>query len=357
MIGHALALSNRAEHHLLSGRVSKLNAPDASVMSDSSPVTLPAQTASISNTLTNFANLPLTPALDLFNPSLGTLISVDVSDRAVINGNITAQNLSTTSPAVITATLTGSFQIDGLNQPISQPTQTVTSQPISVGVFGSGNDTATFPPLQIPSSSSVTITDPAGLAFYTASPGRESITLTMTATANGSASAPNGNLLRTSESSASGTVTIAYTYVPECPTAVGVGRIGLHHQQTQLVVTYSGTVDPVLAENPNDYTVITRAGKKIPIVSATYNAATNSVTLIPAHRLNVHHHFVLSALPPCPDGQPGNAQLIPFGGKQSLIGFHNHRGQFVPFHPRGSAGSASHRGQSAAVHLSDRSQA
>ncbi len=113
----------------------------------------------------------------------------------------------------------------------------------------------------------------------------------------------------------------------------------------------------MLAENPNDYTVITREGKKIPIVSATYNAATNSVTLIPAHRLNVHHHFVLSALPPCPDGQPGNAQLIPFGGKQSLIGFHNHRGQFVPFHPRESAGSVRRRGQSAAVHLSDRSQA
>ncbi len=340
VIGHPPAPWNHAERHLLSGQVSRLNVPNASGMSDSSPVTLPAQTVSIGKTLTNFASQPLTPALNLFDPSLGTLISVGVSHTVVIQSNITSQNLSPSSPAVITAITSGSFQIDGLNQPIALPTQTVTSQPISVGVFGSGNDTATFPPLQIANSSSETITDPAGLAFYTASPGRQSITLTMTATATASASAPNGNLLTTAESFASGTqVTIAYTYVPACPTAVGIGRIGLHHQQTQIVVTYSGAVDPVLAENPHDYTVITRAGKKIPIVSATYNAATNSVTLIPAHRLNVHHHFVLSALPPCPNGQPGNAQLIPFGGKQSLIGFHNHRGQFVPFHPRGSAGS------------------
>ncbi|HKM53704.1 MAG TPA: choice-of-anchor E domain-containing protein [Isosphaeraceae bacterium] len=361
VIGRPLVQSIHAKHHPLSGQVSRLSAPDASGMSDSasSPVTLtlPAQTVSIGKTLTNFANMPLTPALNLFDPSLGTLISVGVSHTVVIQSNIISQNLSPTSPTVITASVTGSFQIDGLNQPISLPTQTVTSQPISVGVFGSGTDTVIFPPLQIANSSSETITDPAGLAFYTASPGRNSITLTMSATATASASAPNGNLSTTTESFASGTqVTIAYTYVPECPTAVGIGRIGLHHQQTQIVVTYSGVVNPVLAENPNDYTVITRTGKKIPIISATFNPSTNSVTLIPAHRLNVHHHFLLSAKPPCPIGQPGNAQIIPFGGKQTLLGFYNHRGQFVPFHPRGSAGSESRRGQSVAIHQSARSQ-
>ena len=138
-----------------------MNAPNASGISDSSPVTLPAQTASLGNTSTNFTNLPLTPALNLFDPSLGTLASVVVSHTAPIQSNITSTNQSPTTPTVITATLSGSYQIDGLNQPISQPTQTVTSQ-ITVGVFGSGTDTATFPPLQIADSSSMTITDPAG---------------------------------------------------------------------------------------------------------------------------------------------------------------------------------------------------
>jgi hypothetical protein len=359
MIDHPAARWNHAEHHLLSGQVSRLNAPDASGTSDILTHTLPAQTTSLPITLTNFANMPLTPNLNLFNPSLGTLISVVLSHTAAVQSStITSTNLSPTSPTVITASVTGGFQIDGLNQPILQPTTTVTSQPMPAGVSGSGTDTVVFPALHITNSSSETITDPAGLAFYTASPGRESITLTMTATASASASASNGNLLTTTTSGAAGSlVTIAYTYVPACPTAVGIGRIGLHHQQTQIVVTYSGVVNPALADNPSDYTVITRAGKKIPIVSATFDASTNSVTLIPAHRLNVHHHFVLSAMPPCADGQPGPAQLLPFGGKQSLLGFFNHRGQFVPFHPHGNAGSESLRGQSVAVHHSARSQA
>ena len=126
-----------------------------------------------------------------------------MSHSAILESNITSTNLSDTSKAVITAGLTGSFEIDGLNQPISQPTQTVSSQPIPVDESGSGNDTATFPPLQIPNSSSVTITDPASLAFYTASSGRQSIALTMTAHGSATANAPNGNLLTTTVTDAS----------------------------------------------------------------------------------------------------------------------------------------------------------
>ena len=355
VIGHPAARSDRAEYRLLPRQVTGANAPSASVHSESSPVTLPAQTASIGRTLTNFASLPLTPALNLFDPSLGTLSSVVVSHTAFVESHITSQNLSPTSPAEITASLSASFHIDGLNQPITQPTQTLTSQPITVGEFGTGNDTATFPPLEIVDSSSVTITDPAGLAFYTASPGRQSVTLTMTANATASAAAPNGNLLTTTQSDASGTVTVAYSYVPQCPTVAGIGRIGLHHQLTRIVVTYSGAVDPRLAEDPADYAVITRGERTIPIVSATYDSSTNSVTLIPAIRLNVHRRFSLSVMPPCPSGQPGNAELIPFGGKRTLLGFYNHRGQFVAFHPHGSARSEGRRGAFGAVHRGARS--
>jgi hypothetical protein len=94
---------------------------------DPAPVTPSPQTASIGNTLTKFTNLPLSPALNLFNPSLGTLLSVEVSHRATIQSSITSHNLSPSSATVITATLSGSYQIDGLNQPISQPTKSVYS--------------------------------------------------------------------------------------------------------------------------------------------------------------------------------------------------------------------------------------
>jgi hypothetical protein len=113
-----------------------------------------------------------------------------------------------------------------------------------------------------------------------------------------------------------------------CPVVGGIGRIGIHHQPTQLVVTFDGTVDPTKAENRGNYSVLTPAGKTIPVTSATFNPATNSVTLIPGRRLNVHHHFRLSLVLPCVDGQTMTA-VIPFGSKQSLIGFYNRRGEFV----------------------------
>ncbi len=67
-------------------------------------------------------------------------------------------------------------------------------------------------------------------------------------------------------------------------------------------------------------------------MSATFNPTTNSVTLQPARRLNVHLHFQLSVKLPCPNAESATPVLIPFGGRSSLIGFHNHRGQFVPVH-------------------------
>jgi hypothetical protein len=159
----------------------------------------------------------------------------------------------------------------------------------------------------------------------------------MTANGSGSASAPNGNLLTIVQTSASATVTISYTYLPTpvsplpCPTAGPVGRIGLHHQKTLLVLPFHGVVNPVLAGMPSNY-LVTHYGEKIRIISANYNPSTNTVTLQPAHRLNVHHRFRLRVTLPCPDGMTDHVVWIPFGKKYSLIGFHNKHGHFVPVH-------------------------
>jgi hypothetical protein len=350
MSGAAVHVDHSSNHRLVRHHSNPHVSNTGDMSYDPSPVTPAAQTVSIGNTLTNFANLPLSPALNLFNPSLGTLLSVELSHSATIQSDITSQNLSPSSATVITATLSGSYQIDGLNQPISQPTKTLSSQPTPAGVFGSGTDTVTFPPLVLTDSSTTTFTDPTSLAFFTSSSGRSAVTLTMSATAVGTASAPNGNLLTTTQSSASATVSISYTYLPVCPTVVGIGRIGVHHQRTELIVTFDGTVDPTKAENPGNYSVITPAGKTIPIKSATYNPATNSVTLIPAIRLNVHHHFQLSLVIPCPNEVTGGTVVIPFGGKRSLIGFHNHRGEYVSVQNARITGFFNHSGQYIPVH-------
>jgi hypothetical protein len=325
-----------ARHHRLAAPVAGGHGTDdggLAVDSDSTLQTLPAQTASLGNTLTNFANLPLSPALNLFNPSLGTLVSVTVTHSAILQSTITSQNLSTTSATSITASLSGSYQINGLNQPIVLPTKTVSSAPMNAGIFGSSTDTVTFPPLQIIDSSSMVFSDAASLAFYTASPGRTTTTATMTANGAAAASAPNGNLFTITQTSASSTVSISYTYMPiPCPTVGKIGRIGVHHQRTLLIVPFSGAVNPVIASNSANYEVITSTGKKIPIISADYNPATNSVTLRPAERLNVHLRFRLSLTLPCVNDGTNEKVTVPFGTKFSLIGFHDKQGRFVSVH-------------------------
>jgi hypothetical protein len=146
------------------------------------------------------------------------------------------------------------------------------------------------------------------------------------------------------------TATDTLTLTPPCPTVADIGRIGVHHQQTQLIVTFSGVVDPTLAENPNNYAVITKTGDRIHMNTATYNPATNSVTLIPETRLNVHLHFLLSVLLPCAPGMPPQTVLVPFGGKSSLIGFHNKRGEFVVVHHAHIIGFHNKRGEFIPVH-------
>jgi hypothetical protein len=104
------------------------------------------------------------------------------------------------------------------------------------------------------------------------------------------------------------------------PTPGPIVRIGVHEQRTQLIVPFKGAVNPVLAQNPSNYTVIVSPTDHVPIVSAKYNAITNSVTLIPAKRLNFRFHYVLSFTLP---GFSTEKQIvnIPFGGKDSLVGF------------------------------------
>lgn len=325
-IGAAALRPADAAAHRHTGHHSQATGMDAS----HAPQTLPAQTLTLGTTLTNFQNLPLSPSLNLFNPSLGTLTSVSVSQSAMLQSNISSQNLDASSPAVITATLSGSYQINGLNQAISEPTRMVASQPLTAGPYGSGTDTVTFPPLQIDQSSTTTFTDPADLAFFTASSGRTTITPTMTATGTGLSTSPSSNLSTTAMTTASASVTVTYTYVGSCPTVGKIGRIGVHHQRTLLVVPFQGAVDPTLAGNPADYFVIARDGRRIRIVSASYDPATNAVTLRSARRLNVHYHFELSVQLPCPDGVSGGVERVRFGSKYSLIGFHDHQGRFVP---------------------------
>jgi len=368
--------------------------------SPSDQSTTVTQSVSIPSTLTNFSDKALSPAVQLFDPSLGTLTSVTIARSVTFNSAVTAQNLSQNSSAAITATFDGSYQLNGLGAPFSGSLST-SQGPEIAGPFDpnnpNGNEIPPFVLSQTDAPSAMTFTDAATLAFFTSSAGRTTLTPTLSATGAGTATAPNGNLAISAMTSVLGSATISFTYIPKecitpgqyylvqtplvpnvtdgkasengvvfsdpgspqtlaltvgntdlpnndfgkltpgsitsptppsCPTVESLVRFGVHQQQSQLIVTFAGTVDPTKANDPSNYYIFSSTGQYIPIKSATFDPTSNSVTLIPQKQINVHYRFDLSVTLPCANGC--DKVVVPFGGKDSLGGFTNHQGQFVP---------------------------
>lgn len=360
-----------------------------------SPITTVAQTVAVGTTATPFSNQPFGPsAISLFDPSLGTLRSVSITYSATVNSNLLAENPAPI-PIPITALLNGSYQINGLPQLITG-SGSASSGPVVVPAEDPANPGANDFPVNLTVSgqpTTLTLTSASDLAFFTASAGRTTFTPTMSATADATIS--GAGVQFTKITTATGTITISYTYDPkvcipngqytlvqipnppqlingkpsqpsevfaappvgqpqilhvtvndvdlpdnnfaklsagvaaaDCPTPGTLVRYGVHHQQTRLVLTFVGDVDPAMANNPANYRILTSNGRAVRIVSATFDPATNAVTLIPARSINVHYRYDLSVTLPC--SGPCNNAVVPFGGRKSLGGFQNHRGQFVP---------------------------
>jgi virginiamycin B lyase len=81
-------------------------------------------------------------------------------------------------------------------------------------------------------------------------------------------------------------------------------RMGFHGQPTTLVLGFGAPVDPGWAQNLHNYRLVLLSGshRTIRIKSASYDAATRTVTLRPVHRLNLHHLFRLNLAGPGTSG-------------------------------------------------------
>jgi hypothetical protein len=311
------------------------------------------QTVTVGSTLTNFTQ-PFVPPIDLFNPSLGTLVSVHVTASATLTSQIRSANTSTTSPADITGFTNGGFQITGLDQGVSGILNSTTGPfPVTVQIYPGGPFVFTnvttpvsaptsvpgngviFSPLVTSSTQSYDVTSPAGLAFYTQTTGRTTIIPNLVATAVSGARAPNGNLQTNVTTAGSGVVTVTYTFLPQLPAVTKIVRFGIHHQPTQLQLTFAGPLNPTDASNPAFYKVLqpnkhgsfTGPGvKTIRVVSAVYDPNTFTVTLTTATQLNVHQLFQLVISLPGTNGKP---VVIEFGSTSSLGGFFFHGQHFI----------------------------
>jgi hypothetical protein len=286
-------------------------------------------------------------SIPLFDPSLGTLVAVHVTGSAQIDSQIGVENLSHSSATTATETTAGNFEDDGVGTTPITGSFSGPAQSASLGTFDgtidySGTSGHTFAPSTQSATIDKTLTSAADLAFFTASPGRTTTTPTLSAFAHSNATAPGGNLSTSVRTAASGQLTISYQYIPACPSVVSVVRYGVHREHTQIIVTYSGKVDPALASNASNYQLVRRGANGqftptratiVPIKEVVFNPNTNTATIVPVRSINVHQRVQLTVKSPvfnCPDDMDYKTVL---GGKSGLGGFvYHHSGRFFSVH-------------------------
>lgn len=294
------------------------------------------QTLTLAPTATNLVGQPLSPSLQLFNPSLGTLVSVTVTEAAAVSTVITATNTSTSSGTTFTGQAQDSYELDGLNVLLTN-SQTLTTQPATLGAAGGSTPSSvTFPALvSTDSISPAPMTDTADLDFYMATATQSAITPTLTASAQVTGSGVGGNANYSGTSAAEATVTVSYQYIPNPGTGPTVARYGVHEQATSLVLAFNQALtatELTEVQDPSYYKIITpgndhRFGTRddvvIPINAANYDATTNAVTLVPAMNLNIHQPYELEFQ----FTDQSTPTVIRFN-HSNLAGFNYHGGRF-----------------------------
>jgi Bacterial Ig-like domain (group 3)/Right handed beta helix region/Periplasmic copper-binding protein (NosD) len=96
----------------------------------------------------------------------------------------------------------------------------------------------------------------------------------------------------------SGTATLAGSSSPVAPTdgplVTDVARYGFHDQATYLLLSFNGPLDLASAQNALNYKIVAPDGRRIAVASAIYDSATDTVTLLPSERLNIHRRYRLT---------------------------------------------------------------
>ncbi len=86
------------------------------------------------------------------------------------------------------------------------------------------------------------------------------------------------------------------------PRVEAVQRFGVHMQPTVLVLSFNQALEAVSATNMSNYRIMDPSGNRVRIKSAIYDSKTNTVTLRPAERINLHHTYRLTVIGTGPNG-------------------------------------------------------
>jgi Bacterial Ig-like domain len=108
------------------------------------------------------------------------------------------------------------------------------------------------------------------------------------------------------------------------PTVLAVQRFGFHSRPTSLVLTFNEPLNSITAENTASYTIVGPHGRGVAVNAAVYDPATQTVTLTPSRRLNLHHTYRLIV-----NGTGPNAVLDTLGLPLNATGFGRPGSDFV----------------------------
>jgi uncharacterized surface anchored protein len=203
-------------------------ATDSTISTNSQTQT---QTLHFANATTNWTT---TQQTNKFDPSLGTLTSIDITNNGTISSHIRVENLDQAA-ATISAHASGTLSLTGtgLSSPLTttqlspnNSAQTFQAQSYDGATDYSGASGHDFGTQTATGSQTVHITDAVTLAQFT---GTGTISLTEAATATSSASG-NGNLQTLINSTAGADVTVVYHYTPD--NCLRPGNYIVHLMQT-----------------------------------------------------------------------------------------------------------------------------
>jgi hypothetical protein len=103
------------------------------------------------------------------------------------------------------------------------------------------------------------------------------------------------------------------------PTVVSLARFGFHMQQTSLVIAFSTALDAASAENMHNYQIMTLGGhgrggtlvgRATAVRKAIYDPSQLTVTLLLAHRLDIHNTYRLTVNGTAQTGVRGTSGLL-----------------------------------------------
>ncbi|MGP8008405.1 MAG: hypothetical protein ACLP2J_15420, partial [Acidimicrobiales bacterium] len=95
-----------------------------------------------------------------------------------------------------------------------------------------------------------------------------------------------------------------------------VQRYGIHMNPTTIVLTFNQPLDPARAQDVHEYRLVDPQGHLVPITSAVYDPATNTVTLHPRDRIDLHHPYKLTVDGASASGLTSSSGLL-LDGKDS----------------------------------------